>query len=156
MKRLAKIKSHEGDYLWCLVKKEVKSLHETEVTLQVKIRISDDKKVTVGNLATAIRNLEIERRIRKEIITTTDENLVEIHCGSKYARGNGEQQYQRAGTSNREVITAVGKMNIKLHKVRDKESGCTFKPIKDLIDFNGQNAHQEDISMIAVGYVGQS
>jgi len=32
----------------------VKSLHEIEVSLQVKIGIQEDKKVTVGNIATAI------------------------------------------------------------------------------------------------------
>jgi hypothetical protein len=35
-------------------------LHEVEVSLQVKIGIPEDKKVTVGNIATAIKDIGIE------------------------------------------------------------------------------------------------
>ena len=64
-------------------KKEVITLHEIEVSLQVKIGIQDDKKVTVGNIATTIRNLKIEPRIAEQIIKTIDEREVEKLCGSK-------------------------------------------------------------------------
>jgi len=125
-------------------------LHEIEVSLQVKIRIQDDKKVTVGNIATAIRNLGIEPKITEKIIQTIDENEVEKHCGPKYQRGNGENRYQRGGTSDREPVTAIGKLNITLHKVVDTETNTTFKPINNVVDFEGQSIYQEDISMIAV------
>jgi hypothetical protein len=74
-------------------------LHEIKVTLQVNIAIPEDKKVTVGNIATSIRELEIESRITEQIIQTVDEKTVDELCSCKYARGNGEQQYQRAGTN---------------------------------------------------------
>src|SRR4030065_1011749 len=105
-----------------LSKKEVITLHEIEVSLHVKIGIQEDKKVTIGNIATAIRNLKIEPRIAEQIIQTIDENEVEKHCGSKYLKGNGENRYQRSGTSKRGPVTAVGKLNVTLHKVVDTEA----------------------------------
>jgi len=133
-----------------LSKMEVKSLHEIEVSLQVKIGIHEDKKVTVGNITTAIRNLEIEPRIAEQIIQTVDEKEVEKHCGNKYQRGNGENRYQRGGTYDRNPVTAVGKLNLTLHKVVDTEANRTLKPIYDVVDFGGKSVYQEDISMIAV------
>lgn len=131
-------------------KKEVITLHEIEVSLQVKIGIQEDKKVTVGNIATTIRNLKIEPRIAEQIIQTIDEREVEKLCGSKYLRGNGENRYRRGGTSERGPVTAVGKLNVILHKVVDTEENKTFKPINSVVDLDGKKIYQEDISMIAV------
>src|SRR4030066_371999 len=78
-----------------------------------------------------------------------DENEVEKHCGSKYLRGNGENRYQRGGTSERGPVTAVGKLNVTLHKVVDTEAKKTFKPINSVVDLDGKKIYQEDISMIA-------
>jgi len=133
-----------------LSKKEVITLHEIEVLLQVKIGILEDKKVTVGNIATAIKDLGIEPKIAEQIIQTIDEKEVERHCGNKYNRGNGEQRYQRAGTSDREPVTAIGKLKIKLHKIKDKETNEIFKPVKKVVELEGKRVYQEDISMIAV------
>src|SRR3972149_6656747 len=127
-----------------LSKKEVITLHEIEVLLQVKIGITEDKKVTVGNIATAIKDLGIEPKIAEQIIQTIDEKEVERHCGTKYSRCNGEQRYQRAGTSNRNPVTAVGKLNIKLHKIKDKETKETFKPVKKVVELEGKRVYQED------------
>jgi hypothetical protein len=133
-----------------LSKKEVITLHEIEVSLQVKIGIQEDKKVTVGNIATTIRNLKIEPRIAEQIIQTIDEKEVEKLCGGKYLRGNGENRYRRGGTSERGPVTAVGKLNVTLHKVVDTEANKTFKPINSVVDLDGKKIYQEDISMIAV------
>lgn len=133
-----------------LNKMEVKSLHKVEVSLQVNIEISEDKKVTLGNIATAIKGLGIESKIAEQIIQTIDEKEVKKLCGSKYQRGNGENRYQRGGTCSRDPVTAIGKLNIKLHKVVDADTNKTFKPIYDIIDFEGKRVYQEDISMISV------
>ena len=131
-------------------KKEVITLHEIEVSLQVKIGIQEDKKVTVGNIATTIRNLKIEPRIAEQIIQTIDEKEVEKLCGGKYLRGNCENRYRRGGTSERGPVTAVGKLNVTLHKVVDTEANKIFKPINNVVDLDGKKIYQEDISMIAV------
>jgi hypothetical protein len=125
-------------------------LHKVEVSLHVNIEISEDKKVTLGNIATAIKGLGIESKIAEQIIQTIDEKEVEKLCGSKYQRGNGENRYQRGGTCSRDPVTATGKLNIKLHKVVDADTNKTFKPIYDIVDFEGKKVYQEDISMISV------
>lgn len=129
---------------------EVKSLHKVEVSLRVNIEISEDKKVTLGNIATAIKGLGIESKIAEQIIQTIDEKEVEKLCGSKYQRGNGENRYQRGGTCSRDPVTAIGKLNIKLHKVVDADTNKILKPIYDIVDFGGKRVYQEDISMISV------
>lgn len=113
-------------------------MHEVEVSLRVKIGIPKDKKVTVANIATAIKDLGIEPRIAEQIIQTVDEKEVERHCGTKYGRCNAGQRYQRAGTSSREPVTAVGKLKIKLHKIKDKETKETFKPVKKVVELEGK------------------
>jgi len=125
-------------------------LHKVEVLLHINIEISEDKKVTLGNIATSIKGLGIESKITEQIIQTIDEKEVEKLCGSKYLRGNGENRYRRGGTSEREPVTAVGKLNVTLHKVVDTEANKTFKPINNVVDFEGKRIYQEDISMIAV------
>ncbi len=121
-----------------------------EVILHVKIGIPEDKRVTVGNIITAVKGLGIEPKIAEQIIQTIDEKEVEKHCGTKYSRCNDVQRYQRAGTSSREPVTAVGKLNIKLHKIKDKETNQIFKPVKNILELEGKRVYQEDISMIAV------
>jgi uncharacterized protein YlzI (FlbEa/FlbD family) len=133
-----------------LYNSEVKSLHKVEVSLHVNIEISEDKKVTLGNIATVIKGIGIESKIAEQIIQTIDEKEVERLCGSKYQRGNGENRYQRGGTCSRDPVTAIGKLNIKLHKVVDADTNKTYKPIYDIVDFEGKKVYQEDISMISV------
>ncbi len=130
----------------------VKSLHEIEVSLHVRIGIQEDKKVTVGNIATAIRKLKIEPQIAEQLIQTIDENEVEKHCGSKYQRGNGENHYQRGVLMKENPVTAVGKLNLTLHEVVDTKANRTLKlkPIYNVVNFSGKSVYQEDISMIAV------
>lgn len=43
--------------------------------------------------------------------------------GEKYHRLNGNNKCQRMGTVRRHPCTSVGKLNVKLHRVKDKENG---------------------------------
>ena len=47
--------------------------------------------------------------------------------------------------------TSVGKLDLKLHRVKDREEGGTgiFLPLEDRIEFNGKKVYQEDISVIS-------
>jgi len=94
-------------------------LHKVEVSLHVDLKISEDKKVTLGNIATTIKGLGIEAKIAEQIIQAIDEQKVAGLCGNKYQRGNGGNSYQRGGTFDRYPVTAVGKLNLKLHKIVD-------------------------------------
>ncbi|HWQ95744.1 MAG TPA: hypothetical protein VN368_00075 [Candidatus Methylomirabilis sp.] len=47
-------------------------------------------------------------------------------------------------------VTAIGKLNLKLHKVVDTAASKILKPIYEVVDFAGKKVYQEDISMISV------
>lgn len=124
-------------------------MHEIVASVQVKIRMPEDINLTVGNVATVIHSLGIEKMLAEDIIHTLDEEKVEEYCGPKNARGNGGKRYRRAGTKKRHPVTCVGRLNLKLHLVEDrlKSENKTFKPVKDVIRFDGRKVYQEDISM---------
>ena len=90
------------------------------------------------------------------VIERVDEELVEKYCGGKYARGNSKNRYQRAGSVERHPVTSVGRLNLKLHRVRDKEKEKIFLPVEDRVEFDGKKVYQEDISMIRCGERGEA
>jgi hypothetical protein len=91
----------------------------------------------------------LEQMVTEAVIEKADEELIEKYCGGKYARGNGKNRYQRAGSVERHPVTSVGKLNPRLHRVRDKEEKKIFLPVEDSIEFDGKKIYQEDISMIS-------
>ena len=78
--------------------------------------IMENKKVSVGNVATAVKGLGLEQKVTEAVIERVDEELVEKYCGGKYARGNSKKRYQRAGSVERHPVTSVGKLNLRLHQ----------------------------------------
>lgn len=125
-------------------------MHVIKLDLQFSICITEDKKLSVGNIACAIKESKIEAKIVEGVIHAIDSELIEDYCGTKYAQCNGEREYQRAGTSKRHVITCVGELDLTLHKIIHVVTGHTFKPIEDTVSFDGKKKYQEDISMIGV------
>lgn len=124
-------------------------MHETVALMQIKIRIPEDKNLTVGNLATAVHNMNIPKMVTEEIIHTLDGEKTEEYCGPANARGNGGKRYRRAGTKQRHPKTSVGPLDLKLHVVKDIHTGRTFRPIEDMVEFEGQKVYQEDVSMVS-------
>lgn len=125
-------------------------MHVIKLDLQFSISIAEDKKISVGNIARAVKESEIDAKIAEGIIHAIDVELVEEYCDKKYAQGNGEGEYQRAGTSKRHVMTCAGELDLTLHKITNVVTGHTFKPIEDAVSFDGKKKYQEDISMIGV------
>ena len=119
------------------------------VSLQIKITFDGNKKVSVGNVATAVKGLGLEQKVTEAVIERVDEELVEKYCGGKYARGNSKKRYQRAGSVERHPVTSVGRLNLRLHRARDKEEEKIFLPVEDRVEFDGKKVYQEDISMIS-------
>jgi len=91
------------------------------VSLQIKITFDGNKKVSVGNVATAVKGLGLEQKVTEAVIERVDEELIEKYCGGKYARGNSKKRYQRAGSVERHPVTSVGKLNLRLHRVRERK-----------------------------------
>ena len=126
-------------------------MEEIITSLQIKISIPQDKKMTVGNIATAVKGMKIEQKVAEEIIKAIDKKETTRYAGKPNTRGNGEKRYQRAGTKNRHPITSIGRLSLKLHLLKDtqKKGNNTFRPIENRIEFSGKKTYQEDISMIS-------
>jgi hypothetical protein len=126
-------------------------LHEIVASVQVKIRMPEDIKLTAGNIAAAVHGLGIEKLVTEEIIHVIDKEKVVEYCGPGNARGGCNKRYRRAGTRERHPVTCVGRLDLRLHLVEDrlKAKNKTFRPVEDVIGFDGRKVYQEDISMVS-------
>jgi secreted trypsin-like serine protease len=74
--------------------------------------------------------------------------------GEKHAHGNGDQRFQRAGTNTRTAVTTAGDHEFTLHYVEDTaadhDESSYFRPVEDILDFDGQNRYQQDIAAKSV------
>jgi hypothetical protein len=51
------------------------------IYLQIKIQFDGNKKVSVGNVATAVKGLGLEQKVTEAAIHKADEELIEKCCG---------------------------------------------------------------------------
>ena len=51
------------------------------VSLQIKITFDGNKKVSVGNVATAVKGLGLEQKVTEAVIERVDDELIEKYCG---------------------------------------------------------------------------
>ncbi|WP_255191950.1 ISH6 family transposase [Natronobeatus ordinarius] len=125
-------------------------MHAT-IDAQVTVSIDLDKTLPLATLAESFTELHLEATILEELVKSLDERLVEAYCGEKHARGNGDRRFQRAGTTTRTAVTTAGEHEFSLHHVKDTaatgDDPTYFRPLEDLIEFDGQRIYQEDISL---------
>ncbi|TMT81386.1 ISH6 family transposase [Haloterrigena sp. H1] len=124
-----------------------------EINVRFAVSIAQDKTLPLATLAESLTEIQLEATILEELVRSLDERLVEAYCGEKHARGNGDCRFQRAGTSTRTAVTTAGEHEFTLHHVKDTAATdgnpTYFRPLEDLIDFDGQRIYQEDISLQA-------
>lgn len=120
------------------------------VDVHLEITIQEPKTLTLGTVGQVVTGLNLEERIVEELVESADAQLTESYCGEKYEHGNGEQRYQRAGTTTRTATTSAGKHEFTLHQVKDTAEESYFRPVEDAIGFDGKNHYQEDVSMDSV------
>lgn len=122
--------------------------------MRYELSTETDKTVPLAVLGEAVAENGYGARVLEAIVESLDEQLVEEYCGKKHARGNGDNRYRRAGTTTRSAVTIVGDHEFTLHYVEDTTAGVDeqsyFRPIEDVIEFDGQRIYQEDISAQAV------
>jgi len=88
------------------------------------------------------------------MVESLDADRVEALCGEKHAHGNGTQRFQRAGTDTRTAVTTAGENEFDLHYVKDTaadpDEASYFRPVEDVLSFDGQNSYQHDIAAKSV------
>lgn len=125
-------------------------MHAT-IDAQFTVSLDQDKTLPLATIAESLTEIQLEATILEEILRSLDERLVEAYCGEKHARGNGDCRFQRAGTTTRTAVTTAGEHEFTLHHVKDTaatdDDSTYFRPLEDLIEFDGQRIYQEDISL---------
>ena len=127
-------------------------MHAT-TDVRAEVSISTDKTITVGALAKYCDEKGLGRAQFERIVACLDTHLVEQLCGEKYARGNGDNRYQRAGSDDKPVVTILGESTLSLSYVKDTQAADNeqtyFRPITEVLIFNGQKRYQQCISVEA-------
>lgn len=125
-----------------------------EINVRLDLRIATDKTIPLAALAEFICEQDIEATIVEETIHSLDEHLTREYCGEKHARGNGSNRYRRAARKPRTAVTTAGEHEFSLQYVKDTDAGSGeqshFRPIEDVIDFDGKRIYQPDISFRGV------
>jgi len=125
-----------------------------EINAQFEFDVDRNKTLPLAALGEFITQQDIPARLLEAIVESLDEQLVEAYCGEKHAHGNGDHRFQRAATKTRKAVTTAGDHEFSLTYVTDTaadpdESSC-FRPVEDVLDFDGQNRYQQDISAESV------
>lgn len=122
--------------------------------MRIDLGTDTDKTIPLAVLGEIVAENGHGARVLEALVETLDERLVEAYCGEKHARGNSTNRFQRAGTSTRTAVTTVGQHEFTLHYVRDtaasEDDQSYFRPVEDVLEFDGQRLYQEDISAQAV------
>jgi len=120
------------------------------------------KTLPLATLAEAVTDQNLEAVLRI-VGREPDAASVEALCGEKHAHGNGDQRFQRAGTDTRtaDEIDAQSKDDVttagehEFQPLRRRYSRFPrriqlFRPVEDVLHFDGQNRYQQDIAAKSV------
>ena len=128
-------------------------MHAT-IDVRFTISIDEDKTIPLATLAEFITEQNIESVLLESMVESLDASRVEALCGEKHAHGNGDQRFQRAGTDTRTAVTTAGEHEFDRHYVEDTaadyDESSYFRPVEDVLDFDGQNRYQQDIAAKSV------
>lgn len=125
-----------------------------DINVRFELSIDDRKTLPLATLAEFVTEQHLEAALLEALVESLDAARVETYCGDKHAHGNGEQRFQRTGTDTRTAVTTAGEHKFSLHYVKDtaaeQDKSSYFRPVEDVIDFDGQNRYQQDVSAKAV------
>ena len=127
---------------------------QAPIDLRFTISIDENKTIPLATLAEFITEQNIESVLLESMVESLDAARVEALCGEKHVTGNGDQRFQRAGTDTRTAVTTAGEHEFNLHYVEDtaadQNESSYFRPVEDVLGFDGQNRYQQDIAATSV------
>ncbi|AHG02555.1 transposase (plasmid) [Halobacterium sp. DL1] len=128
-------------------------MHAT-IDVRFELSIDDNKTLPLATLAEAVTDQNLEAVLLESLVESLDAASVEALCGDKHAHGNGDQRFQRAGTDTRTAVTTAGEHEFSLHYIEDtaadNDESSYFRPVEDVLSFDGQNRYQQDIAAKSV------
>jgi hypothetical protein len=124
------------------------------LTVQLVLAIDPSEEYPLAVIGELVSKQNIESVLVETLVERLNERLVQNYCGDKHAHGNGNERFQRSATCTRSAVTTAGEHTFTLDYVEDTAAGdgeqSHFRPIEDLIQFDGKKRYQEDISAKAV------
>ena len=127
-------------------------LSPIEITLTIHLSLSIDpsEQYPLAAFAEFLTNQHLESTLLEAVIESLDDMLVEAYCGEKHVDGNGDNRFQRSTTKTRTAVTTAGEHEFSLGYVKDtaaRDDECEhFRPIEQLVDFDGKKRYQQDIA----------
>jgi len=124
------------------------------LTVQLVLTIDSSERYPLAVISEILSKQNITSLLVEALVECLNECLVERYCGPKHAYGNGNNRYQRSATCTRSAATTAGEHTFTLDYVEDTAAGeaeqSHFRPVEDLIEFDGKKHYQQDISARAV------
>ena len=78
---------------------------QATIDLRFAISIDENKTIPLTTLAEFVTERNIEPVLLESMVESLDAARVEAFCGKKYATGNGDRRFQRAGTDTRTAVS---------------------------------------------------
>ena len=95
------------------------------ISLNGEIQVTGD--LSLIPLSRSLDEANLNKEFLKAILEKAQDQLIEELCGKKYAR-NTDKKFQRAGTTQRTLVTRYGTIKFKLVKVKSLENGTILRP----------------------------
>jgi hypothetical protein len=123
---------------------------EVTVTIHFVLTIDPTEQYSLATFAEFLSEQRLESTLLEAIIESLNDVLVEAYCGEKHAQGNGTNRFQRSTTKTRTAVTTAGEHEFSLGYVEDTAAAddekAHFRPIEQVVDFNGKKRYQQDIA----------
>lgn len=124
------------------------------LTVQLVLTIDPSEQYPLAVISEVLSKQNITSMLVESLVECLNECLVERYCGPKHAHGNGTKRFQRSATCTRSTATTAGEHTFQLDYVEDTAAGTDdqshFRPVEDLIEFDGKKHYQQDLSARAV------
>ena len=124
------------------------------LTVQLVLTIEPSEPYPLAVISEFLSKQNITSMLVEALVECLNEVLVQSYCGEKHAHGNGNKRFQRSATCTRSAATTAGEHTFKLDYVEDTAAGedeqSHFRPVENVIEFDGKKHYQQDISAQAV------
>jgi len=128
-------------------------MHAT-IDVRFELSIDDDKTLPLATLAEAVTDQNLEAVLLESLVESLDAASVEALCGEKHAHGNGDQRFNAPAPTPAQLSQLPENTSSLSHYVEDTaaspDESSYFRPVEDVLDFDGQNRYQQDIAAKSV------
>ena len=104
--------------------------------------------ITLSALAQRFFEEGFGKKALEGILLQRSDELVTALCGPRYFPYK-DGRYRRAGTKKRKLVTRLGKITIKVHRVRDIHTGDIFFPLWNEVLIEPYKVYQPDVIALA-------